>query len=375
MQPHPFHVSFLLKGDTMTYLQRYLDYYTGSNRKAIFKNFYTFIRCLRTDNYEEMRTLFTPDCIADISMHGHLEGIENIVSAWKWPGPLLQIKKILIYNFIARSHENNAIQSAYIQCIYAQEDKENVYPFIFGGHFVNAYEKVEGSWKIKHMKFDLMYEYGNNSYVKDAWTLIDYGIFYGHKPMINAELDAPWYVIPQDDEPQSDIEQIFETEFKLNFGMDCGDFELVASTFTNDVMFHMSAHRNINKYNPSQTDGDYSGKAACCNFLKSKHHKEPRLQHTDTMADIVIEGDKATAYMFRSEWNRTANRIYTKENIHSSVNTVLHCNSFRKENGIWKLTDFTYHPVLDFTSISDDCICYDDYICGGIKWSQQQNKL
>ena len=183
----------------MTYLQRYLDYYTGSNRKAIFKNFYTFIRCLRTDNYEEMRTLFTPDCIADISMHGHLEGIENIVSAWKWPGPLLQIKKILIYNFIARSHENNAIQSAYIQCIYAQEDKENVYPLSSVDILSMHMKKLKDHGK-SNMKFDLMYEYGNNSYVKDAWTLIDYGIFYGHKPMINAELDAPWYVIPQDDE-------------------------------------------------------------------------------------------------------------------------------------------------------------------------------
>lgn len=55
-----------------------------------------------------------------------------------------------------------------------------------------------------------MYEDGNNSYVKDKWKLMDYGVFYGHTPMINEELDAPWFAIPIDDEPQSDAEQILK---------------------------------------------------------------------------------------------------------------------------------------------------------------------
>lgn len=354
----------------MNNLQYYLDYYSGENRKAIFLNFYQIMEGLRTDNFCGFSNLLTSDCIADISMLGHMEGLENIKKRLKWPGPKMDITKLYISNFVARSHDDRAQLSAYIQCIYALCGEENVYPFVFGGHFINSYEKADGMWKVNHMKFDLMFEHGNNSYVKDAWTLIDYGIFYGHKPMINAEIDAPWYVITEDDEPQSDVEQIFETEFKLNFGMDGGNFEITKQTFTEDVSFIMSAHKNINKYNPTQIDGDYYGIAACNNFLKSKHHKEPRMQHTDSMGDLLIEGDNAVAYMFRSEFNRTANRIYTKENIHSILNTVLHKNKFRNVNGEWKLSEFTYIPMLDFVKVNDECLCYDDFICGGMKWSK-----
>ena len=353
----------------MSYLQNYLDYYSGQNRKAIFHNFYEMISGLRADDFSKYPELFTKDCIADISMTGHAEGVDALIHALRWPGPAMDISKITIWNFMARSHGNIAQQSAYFQCIYALEDEHQVYPFVFGGHFVNSYIKENGTWKIKHLKFDLMYEHGCNFYVKDHWILMDYGIFYGHKPMINAEFDAPWYVIPKDDEPQTDAEQIFETEFRLNFGMDGGDFEILADQFTSDVRFIMSAHKNVNKYNPTQTDSDYYGPAACCNFLKSKQHKEARLQHTDSISDLVINGDTATAYMFRSEYNRIANRIYTKENIHSTVYTVLHKNKFRKENGIWKLCEFNYQPVLDFVKIDDTDLCYDDFICGGTKWS------
>lgn len=354
----------------MNYLQKYLDFYSGENRKAIYKNFSGLIDSLRTDNFNSFDQLFTSDAVADISMTGHHKGIQQIIKGIRWPGPEMAIRKISIYNFVSRSHNDIAQQSAYIQCIFAQEDKDNVYPFVFGGHFVNTYIKKNNVWKIKHLKFDLMYESGCNSYVKDKWKLIDYGIFYGHTPMINAEIDSPWYVIPVDDEPQTDAEQIFDCEFKLNFGMDGGDFEIVKSTFSKDIRFIMSAHKNINKYNPTQTDSDYYGAAACCNFLKGKQHKEPRLQHTDTMADIIIDNDRATAYMFRSEYNRIANRIYTRENIHSTVNTVLHKQLFRKEQGEWKLLEFNYQPILIFQKVDDDCLAYDDYICGGTKWSQ-----
>lgn len=351
----------------MDNLSSYINFYSGENRKAIYKNFCRLIGSLRTDSFDSFQTLFTPDCIADVSMTGHGEGIDDMVKLLRWPGPEMDIKKITIWNFVARSHGTAAQQSAYVQCIFAKEDEEHVYPFVFGGHFVNSFIMEKNSWKIKHLKFDLMYESGNNSYVKDKWILMDYGIFYGHKPMINAEIDSPWHVIPEDDEPQTDAEQIFECEFKLNFGMDGGDFEIVEETFAEDVRFIMSAHRNVNKYNSTQTDGNYYGKAACSNFLKSKHHKEPRLQHTDSMAGLVIEGGSATACMFRSEFNRIANRIYTPDNIHSNVNTVLHKNKFVKENGEWKLLEFNYQPVLDFVKVPDECLSYDDYVCGGQK--------
>ncbi|WP_171004877.1 nuclear transport factor 2 family protein [Enterococcus hulanensis] len=353
----------------MTHLKKYIDFYSGDNRKEIFKQFYCLMTALRNNDLNNPEAFFTSDCIADISMTGHFESVQEVSKGLQWPGPIMDIQRITIWNFVARSHNGIAQQSAYVQCIYAKKESQFIHPFVFGGHFVNTFKKTDNGWKISNLKFDLMYESGNNSFVKDHWNLIDYGIFYGHKPIINAEIDSPWHVIPHDEEEQTDVEKIFETEFKLNFGMDGGNFEMTASTFTEDVQFKMSAHKNINKYNPTQTDGDYFGIAECNNFLKSKHHKEPRLQHTDTMGDIVIDGNEATAYMFRSEFNRIANQIYKPSNIYTNVNTVLHINKFRKIDDEWKLSEFTYHPVLDFVEVPRELLCYDDLICGGKKWS------
>ena len=353
----------------MNYLEDYVHFYSGENRKAIYRNFHLFVESWRTNNLTIISNLITRDCVADISMLGHLEGADSISQGLFWPGPKMDIRKISISNFVERSHGSFAQQSAYVQCIFAMDDGDNVFPFIFGGHFCNSYYKENNEWKIQHIRFDLMYESGNNSFVKDKWRLIDYGIFYGHLPMINSEFDAPWNVIPEDDEPQSDAEKIFETEFKLNFGMDCGDYCLTSACFTEDVVFNMSRHKNVNKNNPSQTDGNYYGKKDCNNFLKAKQHKEPRLQHTDTMGDLVINGDEAIAYMFRSEFNRISNKVFNRENIHTQVNTVLHINHFRKENNEWKLRKFSYIPYLDFVPVDDDCLCFDDYICGGKRWS------
>ena len=62
----------------MNYLENYLNYYTGENRKQIFKIFFDFINCLRTNDYDTMKTLLSDDCIADISMTGHFEGAGQV---------------------------------------------------------------------------------------------------------------------------------------------------------------------------------------------------------------------------------------------------------------------------------------------------------
>ena len=355
----------------MNYINNYLNYLTGSNRKEIYKIFCGFLECLRTDNFNQLHLYITENCLADFSTVGHMKGVHEIKEKLSWPGPKLDIAKITIWNFASRSKNDRAVQSAYVQCIFAVEDEENVYPFIFGGHFCNDYLKEGNEWKISHIKFDLMYEEGNNSFVRNNWRLMDYGIFCGHTPVISPEFDSPWMAIPVDDEPMSDAEQIFDLQFKKTFGIDSGNFQLVESTFTDDIYFDFSSHKNNNKYNPTQTDGDYVGKKDVLNFLKAKQHKEARLQHTDCLIDLVFDNDnEATAYMFRSEFHRTKNRIYNKQNIHSNVNTAIHKMQVRKENGEWKICRLGYYPVLEFTSVDDDCLQYDEFICGGTRWKE-----
>ena len=318
----------------------------------------------------KLKTFITDDCIADFSTVGHMEGKEQIGEGLRWPGPALDIRRSTIWNFVARSKAALGQQSAYVQNIFALDDGKHVFPFVFGGQFCNTFRKEDGEWKISHIRFDLMYESGNNSFVRDKWKLMDYGIFYGHTPMINAELDAPWYVIPEDEEPQSDAEQIFDLQWKKTFGIDGGDWHLTSSAVTDDMFQNFASHKNVNKYNPTQTDGDYHGKKDFNNFLKAKQHKEARLQHTDSMADLVINGDHAVAYMFRSEFQRTKSRIYNRETIHANVSTALHIMHCRREDGEWKICKLSYIPVLEFKQLDDDCLTYDDYVCGGKKWAE-----
>lgn len=355
----------------MDYIKNYINYFTGENRKAVYKTFCGFLSCLRTNNFDEIGSYVMDNCIGDFSTVGHMDGVEEIKTKLLWPGPQLDIAKITIWNFSSRSKGSHAVQSAYVQCIFAVEDENNVYPFIFGGHFCNEYVKDENQWKMSHIRFDLMYEEGNNSFVRNKWKLMDYGIFCGHAPVISPEFDAPWLAIPEDDEPMSDAEEIFDLQFKKTFGIDSGNFSLVESTLTDDIYFDFSSHKNINKYNPTQTDGDYVGKRDVLNFLKAKQHKEARLQHTDCMVDLVFKDENhATAYMFRSEFHRIKNCMYNKENIHLNVNTAIHKMDVRKEHGKWKICRLGYYPVLEFTPVDDDCLQYDEFICGGTKWKE-----
>ena len=359
----------------MNYLENYLNYYTGENRKQIFKIFFDFINCLRTNDYDTMKTLLSDDCIADISMTGHFEGAGQVCEGLSWPGPKMDVQRITFSSFVCRTHDCEARQCAYTQHLYALEDEKNVFPFTFGGEFNNSYRKINGQWKISHIRYDLMYEDGNNSYVKDKWKLMDYGVFYGHTPMINEELDAPWFAIPIDDEPQSDAEQIFEVEFKNNIGQDGNVFHLSQSIYTDDIALDFSNHKNVNKNYSVKSDSNYYGRKAAANFFKAKSHKEARLQHIASMVELKINGNTARAYMMRSEYHRIKNNIYNKKTIHEHPVVALHQIDFVKEKNQWKMKRMSYYPIMEFLPIGDDCICFDDYICGDQFWQPIKKQL
>lgn len=92
----------------MNYLENYLNYYTGENRKQIFKIFFDFINCLRTNDYDTMKTLLSDDCIADISMTGHFEGAGQVCEGLSWPGPKMDVQRITFSSFVCRTHDCEA---------------------------------------------------------------------------------------------------------------------------------------------------------------------------------------------------------------------------------------------------------------------------
>lgn len=361
----------------MNNYDKYLEFYSGENRKAIFQTFCGFIEAWRDDDMETLKSYLSTNILADISMTGHHEGIHDVCNGLRWPGPQMDIRRITINSFIARSHNNIGQQSAYTQHIYAQEDEENVYPFTFGGQFFNSFIKEDGTWKISHIRFDLCYEDGNNYFVKDKWKLMDYGILYGHLPMINPELEAPWIVIPNDDEPLSDEEAVFELEYRNNIGMDGGAFHLSHEIFSDEIFLNYSSHQNVNKNYSTASDGDYHGRKDAINYFKGKQHKEARLQHIVAMAELTFNENrtKAKAYMLRSEYNRTKNHIFNQKTIHCQPLSAVHEIDAVQENGIWKMKRMSYYPIMEFIPIDDDCILFDDYIINQQYWFEIKRKL
>lgn len=359
----------------MNYYDKYLDFYHGENRKQMFMTFCTFVEGIRDMDCDKLRTVLTDNCVGDISMTGHFSGKENVIRGLLWPGPRMDVTRITINSFLSRSHGDHGQQCAYTQHLYSLVDKDNVFPFVFGGQFCNSYRKEHGIWKISHVRYDLMFEDGNNSYVKDKWKLMDYSILYGHAPMINPELESPWIVIPEDNEPLSEAEEIFELEYRNNIGMDGGAFHLSHEIFSDSIFLNYSSHQNINKNYSVASDKDYHGRKDAVNFFKGKQHKEARLQHIVSMAELKINGDQASAYMIRSEYNRLKNNIYNKNTIHCQPLTAIHSIKAAREKGIWKMKEMSYYPIMEFLPLDDDCITYDELLCGDALWQSIKSDL
>jgi len=298
-------------------------------------------------------------------MLGHLKGIDEIRNRIGWPGPETNVSKITVWNFVARSQGDQGIMFAYVQCNRAIEEEDAIYPFLFGGQFVNTFSRRDGIWKMDHLRFDLCYEEGNDLFVKDKWTTINYGLYSGHEPMINAELDSPWRVIPEDDEPLSDAEAIFELMYQYAFVFDNADFEYMHEFVTDDFWINGSGEDLPYPDDPPK-NGDFPGLRAVNDFLKSKHKNEAKMIHSCRMDRILFEDENtAHAYMPRGEEYRLKNHNPDKESIHSMVTTAMHHIYARKIDGKWRMYKYRITPELRFDPMEDDQIRYDEYILKG----------
>lgn len=344
--------------------EKYQKFYSGEVRKAIHTCFCRFIECFRNNTFDNLDELCAKDCIVDFTTIGHVEGLENLKKAFLWPGPCTPISKATIWNFVARSQGHKAVQSAYVQYSRAIDDGVNLYPFLYGGEFSNSYIYENGTWKLSHIRYELCYEYGNNRFVYGHWSLMDYQKYNGHSPTINPELDNPWLSIPNDQEMQSDEEQIFELMSKYAYAFDHGDFAFLRTFTTENFFINGSKHRKEAK--DIMESGDYLGHREVSDFLRDKFHKEARMMHACRMKDIIIDGNKAVAYMPRAEEHRLKNRVLNRENVHSMFSTAMHYIYAEKDgNNQWKMYKYRIEPVSEQIAVEDDCICFDEYVLRG----------
>lgn len=333
----------------------------GENRRAMHEVFLKLIEAMRSNCYDGLTDICTWDCKADFSTVGHLSGINEIREKLAWPGPQTEISKASIWNFVARSDKIKGQQLAYVQFIRAIDDGCEVYPFLYGGEFINNFIFVDGQWKISYIRFDLCYEEGNNLFVYPDWTLIDYARYSGHEPMVNAELDNPWLVVPVDSDPQSDEEQVFELMYKYAFAFDHGDFRFLQSFVTEDFFINGSGQRK-DYWSVPLENGDFLGHRIVSDFLRDKYHKEAKMMHACRMKSIEINGDTAVAIMPRGEEHRLKKNILSSENIHSMFSTALHFIYAKKVNHEWKMYKYRIEPISEAIPVSDDCLEYHEYL-------------
>lgn len=346
-------------------MEPYEKFYSGACRKEMHRVFTRLIKAIKDDDFNELDDILTVDCIADFSTYGHLVGLDEIKQNMKWPGPSLEISKARIFNFVARSQGHIGQQIAYVQYIVAKDDGINLYPFLYGGEFSNSFVYIDHQWKINRIRFDLCYECGNNLFVQGHWHLMDYQKYDGHAPMINPELDNPWYVIGNDQEGQSDEEQVFELMSKYAYAFDHGDFNFLKTFTTNNFFINGSSKRK--NAEDSLEEGDFLGHRAVSDFLRDKFHKEARMMHACRMQNIVIDGNKAIAFMPRSEEHRLKNRLLNRQNIHSLYSTALHYIYAIKEGADWKMYKYRIEPLSQQIQLNDSDICFDEHVLGEVK--------
>lgn len=304
-------------------------------RDAIKEIFEQFVKAMEAFEPEKIADLVTEDVLGHFSNVGETRGKAELVKALTWKGMKMNVSRRRIVNFVVRTQGEKAQQSAYVMSLMGYDNGTFLFPFEFGGKFVNSYILTEDGWKISEIRYDLDWEKGNTYFAKD-WKFIDYKIFAGHKPMISSEFDSPWAVIPENDEELTDEEQIVENMFKYSFGLDNCDWTLHHGSYTDDVVFY---------------SGDSvmeSSARALVNNFKNTSHKEHALEHAIKIVKVEVQGDEATLYGYRIEPHRLGSKNLNRDTVHQSFYSAKYVNKLRKVDGAWKMYELHYKPGVFF---------------------------
>lgn len=304
-------------------------------RDAIKEVFAQFVKALETFEPDNISSIVTDDVLGYFSNVGETKGKAELIKALTWKGMKMNVSRRRITNFVVRTCGEKAQQSAYVMSLVGYDNGSFLFPFEFGGKFVNSYILTEAGWKISEIRYDLDWEKGNTYFAKD-WRFIDYKIFAGHKPMISSEFDSPWAVIPENDEELTDEEQIIENMFKYSFGLDNCDWSLHHASYTDDVIFYSGDNVMEN-----------SARNLVNNF-KNTSHKEHALEHAIKIVDVKVEGNEATLYGYRIEPHRLGSKNLNRDTVHQSFYSAKYVNKLKKIDGVWKMYELRYKPGVFF---------------------------
>lgn len=302
-------------------------------RKEIAEVYERLKAALEKEDFSDLKNILLPEAKAFFSNIGSFCGAKEIMEGLKWKGEEVNIRRFETVNFVALSAGDRAQQSCCLLGLLAYDDGKQFFPFQFGGRFANSLVHTDDGWKFSELRFDLDWDHGNTAFARH-WKLVDYSIGWHPKMQMKAilcELDAPWRVIKNPDYLGTDEEQIAYAFYKIAWGEDTMDFELMAEVYSEDFTIDFPPNGELTK-------------RQILSILKQHRFGEANWEHVGKIANITINGDNADMIIFRLEPHRIAPFVLTRKNYESPIYSARYEIKLRKEEGGWHMTRMDYFP-------------------------------
>lgn len=323
----------------------------------IKRNFGLFIASWKTKNTDCFDAIIDPQIICYVSTaksytcgsQHTIFGIRNFVKDM----PKTDVFHSRICTYICRLHGAEAQQYAEVVCLAANHKKEEaVSVFQFTAMFANHWKKTENGWVMNELRMELVKHEGDIPEFEEMWyfekpTPVWYAGL--HYPCISAELDSPWYRIPESEDVLTEEEKIYETLARYTFAIDWDSFGDLRDILSEDVVSVMPRCG-------AMTKRDWIVN------LKFQRMKERCWVHPGKLTALTIQGNKATATYYRMSGHRQRDHeyVYTKKNVDMEHACARYEMELRKEeDGVWRILKNTYYlGFVELGEYTDDL--YDD---------------
>ena len=304
--------------DTRKALEEVIKYFSKGMKTGVFNaelfSENAYFHCSHTGEgtggSQMARRLLCPEIKAD----DQKQNVENILIHWKNKRAQISFHYHHIYVLYAENHSFHFMQ--------------------YGGTFVLSCAKKETGWEIDRLLFDLCWLDGN-SFWAEKWNMIDFHIPIRYKKVISAEKDGVWDVIPENEEPETDEEQIKELLFLYGWVIDTEDYELFEKISISKVRIHDGYH-----------DREFQGQDEWISFLKELNAKEPCLHHTYQIQSIISGEKQASAVMSRLEPNRIGSKTINEDTWFLDWLTLDYIVVFCKIKGKWKIQEVKFEKNI-----------------------------
>ncbi len=315
----------------------------------IKEKFGLFIETWKTRNTEILDDFMDPRIVCYMSTaKGYpcgsqhtVFGVRNFVKDM----PETDVFHSRICTYICRHKDKDAQQYAEVVCVAANYEKdEKVSVFQFTAMFANHWRKTETGWRMSELRMELVKHEGNIPAFEEAWYFEkEIPVWYGglHYPCINAELDSPWYRIPEAEDVLTEEEKICETLARYTFAIDWDSFGDLRDILSEDVV-------SVMPRSGVMTKRDWIVN------LKFQRMKERCWVHPGKPANLKIEGDRAFVDFYRMSGHRQRDHEYPwrKENVDIEHACARYAMELRREaDGVWRIRKNTYY--LGFVELGE----------------------